>query len=173
MFAGTRDGHGQRVANDQFNEFLNLALCKIMTERHFTPELFLSRSKSLFFMHAMQVAYMKELYNVSSKKGKDVDRSKEFEKILAAMEKEELFELQEGRSGFSGFKTLSENIHIDKKSKDVFNWTAEHIKKFRKHGHLHTDHKLNVSAEALEEEERLDNEYVSMRLRSGNVIRNA
>lgn len=102
-----------------------------------------------------------------------MDRTKEFEKILAAMEKEDLFKWQEDRSGFSGFKNVSENIYIDKKSKDVFNWTAEHIKKFRKHGHLHTDHKLNVSTEALEEEERLDHEYVNMRLRSGNVIRNS
>ena len=88
------------------------------------------------------------------------EKMRTFGTILDVMENEDLFELQEEILGFTGFKNVSENINIDKNSKDVFKWAADRIKKFRKHGHLYTDHKLNVSAEALWEEERLDSEYV-------------
>ena len=96
-------------------------------------------------MHEVRVEYTKELYRVTSKKSKADKREKEFAMIPEEMEKLNLFQKVDGRDGFKGFEDVSENIHIDIKSKDVVNWTKGHIKKFGKHGHLHTDHILNVS----------------------------
>ena len=75
---------------------------------------------------------------------KGPEKMRTFGTILDVMKNEDLFELQEEILGFTGFKIVSENINIDKKSKDVFKWAADRIKKFRKHGHLYIYHKLTV-----------------------------
>ena len=49
--AGITQGLGARIADDQFQEYLNLCLVKSLSPQNVTPEIIESRSKSMYFSH--------------------------------------------------------------------------------------------------------------------------
>jgi len=170
--SGLRDQRGCRVPDDLYNEFLNLALARTLSSYKTTAEVIGSHSKSLYFAHQVRLEYLKEHKDVYSKTNKNVDRVKDFEAILKAMEDTNCFVKVEGREGYKGFEEVPENIYFHKNSKDQSKWTKTHIDKFAKHGFLHTDSTVQTSKESLDIELDLDenNEFVC-NLRSRPILR--
>ena len=78
----------------------------------------------------------------------------------------------EGRVGYKGFEEVRDNIYIyaHKNAKDQTKWAD--IKRFAKHGFLHTDNSVETSKQSLDIEMSLDedDEFVC-NLRSRPILR--
>ena len=155
--AGITQGLGARIADDQFQEYLNLCLVKSLSPQNVTPEIIESRSKSMYFSHQMRVEYLQEMKEVYARKNKEIERKNDFDLLLKTMEELHLFEKQEGRKGFDGFENMPDNMYIHKNIKDIYKWCSDHLKKFVRIKHFHTDHTLNVAENLLDLEEEIDN----------------
>ena len=160
------------MADDQYNEFLNNCLVKTLSPNRVTAEILESKSKSLFFAHQIRVMYLREVQELYAKRSNKVQRDQDFNEILEKMEQLDLFQFVNGRDAFKGFESLPENIYLQKNTKEIRQWMSEHIKKFSRSKHLHTNHKLNVADELIQIEEDIDgNDVFSICLRSRTLRR--
>ena len=162
------------MADDLYNEFLNLSLAKTLSQFNITASIVENHSKSLYFAHQVRISYLKEMTKeLYSSTNKDVKREEDFQAILKAMEEANLFVKIEGREGFKGFEDVPQNIYAHKNTKDQTKWALTHIKRFAKHGFLHTDNTMGTSKQSIDTEIALDeNDDFVVSLRSRLIQRN-
>ena len=143
-----------------------------MSPHKITAEVIESHSKSLYFAHQIGKEYLKQMREVYSKTSSEDLRPEDFDAILKSMKDTNAFIKIEGRSGYTGFEEVSDNIYAHKNRKDQEQWAAAHIKNYEKLGYLHTDSALKTSKQSLDIELSLDeNDEFVFNLRSRPIQR--
>lgn len=160
------------MADDLYNEFLNLALARTLSPNNTTAGVIEKHSKQLHFAHQVRIEYERQMKEVHAGRNKEVARDEDFAAILKAMEETDCFRKVEGRTGYKGFEEIPENIYAHKNAKDQSKWANEHIKRFARHGFLHTDNAVETSQESLDIELTLDeDDAFVVNLRSRQILR--
>ena len=125
-----------------------------------TKERVIKLGRALSFLHEANKNLQADYSRVKPRKSKKLKREEDFEAILKASKREDIFSKQPGRVGFRGFEKFPSNIYYDTKKKGITDYVQGHIDSFRRRRNLHRDYRMNIEEKQLELETQIDSQFV-------------